>query len=410
MSARRRPDAPPSSTTASPLGALRFQDEIHDAAAGVDGFVDGRGIPTGQAAVRPDRCMVVNVPRECRARQPRLAAALGAAVCLLGAILSTYSLLTYPTTLDALYLALMAAVIVILVGASWCLLRGSPGMRDVVLLVVPVVGVAGVLAMNLKSHDSSAAAQISLTFPTLFTASQMRVGAAVMTAAAAIAAEAIVVLSMKPFEVALTDALHVSASVVITTILLVVNGNRQESMFATLQDQAAELERQATVDSLTGLVARRVLVDAARSALTTGTQDHGSALILIDVDHFKNINDGYGHVVGDEVLIHIAGILSSRSRSDTVVSRLGGDEIALLLPDCHADAALRRAEELRAAVRESPLLLKDGRTIPLSISVGVAHAAGDGWDLEVLYQHADESLYDAKRNGRGRVGRLAVVG
>jgi diguanylate cyclase (GGDEF)-like protein len=157
-------------------------------------------------------------------------------------------------------------------------------------------------------------------------------------------------------------------------------------------------------------VTRRVLDDAARSALAGTDQEQGSALIMIDVDYFKSINDNYGHAVGDEALVHIARVLSRGSRPDTVVSRLGGDEMALLLPGCPAEAAVRRAEELGAAVREAPLRLKNGQSIPLSISVGVAHTVRGGCDMETLYQRADESLYDAKRNGRGRVGRAVLVG
>jgi diguanylate cyclase (GGDEF)-like protein len=88
---------------------------------------------------------------------------------------------------------------------------------------------------------------------------------------------------------------------------------------------------------------------------------------------------------------------------DAVLSRLGGDELAVLLPDCAPDVAARRAGELLTAVRATPLPLADGTLLALSISVGVAHVPGRSHDLETLYHAADSALYEAKRSGRGRV-------
>ena len=130
--------------------------------------------------------------------------------------------------------------------------------------------------------------------------------------------------------------------------------------------------------------------------------------MLIDVDAFKTINDAHGHPVGDAALVHLAGVLREQVRAaDAVLSRLGGDELAVLLPDCTARSAARRAEELLTAVRATPLALADGTLLALSISVGVAHVPERSGDLQTLYHAADAALYDAKRSGRGRV---AVAG
>jgi len=123
----------------------------------------------------------------------------------------------------------------------------------------------------------------------------------------------------------------------------------------------------------------------------------------VDVDQFKSINDAHGHPVGDDALVHLAGVLTTAVRSsDTVISRLGGDELAILLPGCSADVAARRAADLVEAVRRAPLPLPDGRLLPVSVSVGVAHAPEHARELRELYSAADAALYRAKLGGRDR--------
>jgi diguanylate cyclase (GGDEF)-like protein len=169
----------------------------------------------------------------------------------------------------------------------------------------------------------------------------------------------------------------------------------------------AALQRQAGLDSLTGLASRRVLDDALAAALATpwsrDGSDAGTALILLDVDTFKSINDVHGHPVGDDALVHLAGLLRAHVRcGDAVLARLGGDELAVLLRGCTAQGAAARAEQLVEAVRATPLRLPDGTWLALSISVGVAHAPRHANDLRGLYAAADAALYAAKRTGRDR--------
>jgi diguanylate cyclase (GGDEF)-like protein len=165
----------------------------------------------------------------------------------------------------------------------------------------------------------------------------------------------------------------------------------------------AALQHQAQIDSLTGLVNRRVF-DETLEATVRAPVDSGTALVLIDVDSFKTVNDSHGHPVGDDVLVHLAAVLSRQVRdTDALLSRLGGDELAVLLTPCTADAANQRAEELLDAVRSAPLELADGTLLSLSISVGVAHLPRNSDDIRALYSAADAALYEAKRGGRGRV-------
>lgn len=178
----------------------------------------------------------------------------------------------------------------------------------------------------------------------------------------------------------------------------------------------AELERVATVDGLTGLATRRVLDDSMADSLSRFPRT-GTALVLVDLDHFKSVNDRYGHPVGDAALRHVGAVLTAAVRStDAVVGRLGGDELAVLLPGCPVGVAGARAADLVAAVRAAPLVLPDGTELRLTVSVGVAHAPEHARDVRTLYSAADSALYVVKRAGRdgcavaagGRPARLAL--
>jgi diguanylate cyclase (GGDEF)-like protein len=127
-------------------------------------------------------------------------------------------------------------------------------------------------------------------------------------------------------------------------------------------------------------------------------------LILIDIDHFKQINDSFGHPGGDDVLCGVAEILTELSRPTDVVSRLGGDEIALLLPGCEPSAGLERARLILDTVRQRRFRTAAGHQVDVSVSIGLAHAPTHADDLRPLYSAADAALYQAKRAGRNRIG------
>jgi len=261
----------------------------------------------------------------------------------------------------------------------------------------PLLAIAAIVVVDLLTNDSSVSAQIFLVFPTLYGASQLRVPGSVVMTAASIVGELVVVGVQLPAREAIVDAGYVAAALVTASVLLTVSAERQARL-------VAKLEQMAAVDPLTGLVTRRVLDKAATSALSGATSDEGTSLILMDVDNFKTINDEYGHPAGDEVLVTLADLIVSSTRNADVVCRLGGDEIAVLLPACSRDAAQRRAEDLLDDVRSHPFVLT-GVDHPLSVSVslGLAHAPSDALDLRSLYAAADSALYHAKRTGRGRL-------
>lgn len=162
-----------------------------------------------------------------------------------------------------------------------------------------------------------------------------------------------------------------------------------------LETRNADLAELSRTDALTGLPNRRAFDAALRSALGDGTV-RGPSVALIDIDHFKTINDVHGHPVGDRVLADVARVLRESAGALATVSRYGGEEFAVLLPGADGLAAELQGEYLREAVYNLPL------GFPVSVSVGVASRRA-GEDVETLIRRADEALYAAKRGGRNRV-------
>jgi diguanylate cyclase (GGDEF)-like protein len=340
----------------------------------------------------------VSIQAAVRARDPRAAAHNVQLVLVVCAV--AVAGLTVFTEQHASWVTQVASwtVVALLVGAAGCCryLAADRLDRRGFFLAVPLVGIGMILALNLQTQDASTAAQAFLAFPVLWSGVHLRRGALVGVTAAALAAEGVVLLLIQPLEGAVTDLVFFGAVLVLMAVLLGRSTAVQERLVAVLQEQAR-------VDALTGLVNRRVFDGALEEALRAPVPG-GTALVLIDVDAFKTINDSFGHPVGDAVLVHLATVLRGQVREgDAVLSRLGGDELAVLLPGCTAPVAARRAEELLEAVHAAPMTLPDGTLLSLSISVGVAHADAHEHALSGLYSAADAALYRAKRAGRGRV-------
>ena len=301
---------------------------------------------------------------------------------------------------------LLAAVVILpamalTVSAAWTL-RRSESSHQLTWALLPFVAIGLVVALDLLTGDPSVAAQVFLFFPALYAASQLRRNGAIAVTAASAAADLAIVFSLLGPRTAAINGMFVVAAILTTSGLLIESGERREALMRQLSQQAA-------IDPLTGLVTRRVLDNAARSALLGAASGSGTALILLDVDHFKDVNDRHGHLAGDEVLIQLAGLLIQGTRSNDIVSRMGGDEIAMLLPGCSQVAGRRLAEEVCLRVREHAFQLSHGLELSVSVSVGVSHAPTDAQDLRPLYAAADAALYAAKRAGRDRVGVLGDV-
>ena len=164
-----------------------------------------------------------------------------------------------------------------------------------------------------------------------------------------------------------------------------------------------ELARQATTDELTGVRNRRSLLETARQEFSrAGRYGHPMSVLMLDIDYFKRINDGYGHDVGDKVLKAVAEACRCELRDSDVLGRLGGEEFGVLLPNTGVDGAAVVAERLRARVDALVLSGDWGEDIRPKVSVGVACMQG-AERIEVMLKRADEAMYAAKAAGRNRV-------
>jgi diguanylate cyclase (GGDEF)-like protein len=186
-----------------------------------------------------------------------------------------------------------------------------------------------------------------------------------------------------------------------------------------LRSSQQHLESLAATDPLTGLWNRRhferelqrEVALGASSAVGTGpvTAPTSAALLVLDLDNFKYVNDSHGHAVGDIVLQHVAVLLRERLRTSDVVARLGGDEFAVLLRDVPATRVLAIARDLGDAIRASRFVIETGQHVRLSVSIGITTFGSDD-DLtpEELLVNADIAMYDAKETGRDRVSVAAT--
>ena len=168
---------------------------------------------------------------------------------------------------------------------------------------------------------------------------------------------------------------------------------------AAQQEAEARIQRLAHFDSLTGLPNRALLTDRCQVALRTAQRNHQTvALMFLDLDHFKNVNDSLGHRVGDAVLIELAGRLTAVVREQDTVSRLGGDEFILMLPDTDAEGAALVAEKLIQTALV-PFQI-DRHELTVTPSIGIAMFPQDGLELDALSRCADAAMYRAKADGR----------
>jgi len=177
-----------------------------------------------------------------------------------------------------------------------------------------------------------------------------------------------------------------------------------EKASAELQTKQRQLERLTRLDGLTGLYNRNTFVDLAQQELNRAQRNQTStAILLLDLDYFKRVNDTWGHPAGDAVLRHVAALANATVRSTDLVGRLGGEEFIVLLPGTSVDAARRIAEKLRAALESHPVPWEKIQ-ICTTASIGIAGTtAAEKRSFDSLYTDADKALYMAKQRGRNRV-------
>jgi diguanylate cyclase (GGDEF)-like protein/PAS domain S-box-containing protein len=168
-----------------------------------------------------------------------------------------------------------------------------------------------------------------------------------------------------------------------------------------LEEQLADL---ATHDDLTGLYNRRELERLMEEEMQRARRyQRPLSLYMLDVDLFKQVNDTYGHGIGDEILRQLAERIRQGIRTSDIATRYGGEEFIVILPETPRDEGVAAAQRLREAVAAKPFLLPDGRELEIRVSIGVACGYGEALDSQGLIKAADTALYRAKESGRNRV-------
>ncbi len=176
---------------------------------------------------------------------------------------------------------------------------------------------------------------------------------------------------------------------------------RTKSLQDELRARNAELDRVSRIDMLTGIFNRRHLDEHLRRVISSARR-HGRTVgvLLVDIDHFKDVNDRYGHLAGDAVLIEVARRLQAAIRTEDALGRWGGEEFIAVLTDTPADSIGVLAERMRRAIASAPFIVEGGIEITVTVSVG--HTDGTD-DAEILVHRADDALYAAKGGGRNQV-------
>lgn len=169
-----------------------------------------------------------------------------------------------------------------------------------------------------------------------------------------------------------------------------------------LQDLTGQLEYRATHDPLTGVLNRTAIIERSNRHLANGSL----ALIVLDIDHFKRVNDSFGHPVGDTVICGVVDCLKGVAPAVAQIGRVGGEEFTALLPGVSQEVAAQAAEQMRKAIAAHDFALPDRSRVTASFGVSW-QAQGSGFDA--AYGSADEALYQAKRRGRNQVARAALV-
>ena len=164
------------------------------------------------------------------------------------------------------------------------------------------------------------------------------------------------------------------------------------------------LKKQAITDPLTGLYNRRFFLETAERYFSDSNRHNTPlSLMIMDIDYFKNINDTYGHPVGDEILKYISSHISTILRKEDVLARIGGDEFAILLPNTDRNAAKMLAEKIRLSLDELSMKGKWDGNIEPKVCLGIASYNDNDKNCDDMYIRADNALYTAKRQGRNRV-------
>jgi diguanylate cyclase (GGDEF)-like protein len=174
-------------------------------------------------------------------------------------------------------------------------------------------------------------------------------------------------------------------------------------IFMLASDLSEQMREIAVRDQLTGLLNRRGFAEQTERAYATARRtDRPISVIMADIDHFKSINDEFGHAAGDNALCHFAKILKVTRRADDIFARMGGEEFAIVLPGTVLEEAIHISEDLCRLLKEAPMIV-EGRSMPMTASFGVATLSLNDSSMTDAVIRADRALYRSKRAGRSRV-------
>lgn len=201
------------------------------------------------------------------------------------------------------------------------------------------------------------------------------------------------------------------ASLVSLSVMFHAFTQRTMSFYLQMVRSNDRLRHLSEHDPLTGVLNGRAFAQSCEGLVRLAARHRASyAVLFIDLDHFKRVNDHYGHDAGDAVLKAVAGILRCRVRDSDLVGRVGGEEFVVFLPDTDTQGALRLADELRRGIEECRPQVGEGVRLGVTASIGVAVASHDDGGLAALQKRADEAMYKAKAAGRNRVTLFSVAG
>jgi len=296
---------------------------------------------------------------------------------------------------------------------TWRLRRAAPWSHRKMLEAACFASLLAVVTLFIFSKETGIFSQFSLAFailPFMIWAALRFSQRIVTTAIAFVSAFAVdhTINGMGPFalwslnESLLTLLAFISTIVVTGLVLSALRIERARAMHE-LERTLIGLREQAITDPLTGLYNRRYLWEFLRREwVRARRKDESLAVIMIDLDHFKRINDTHGHEAGDFVLVAIAGLLGNQIRSSDIVCRYGGEEFALVLPEASLDNVRLRAEHIREAIRRLDLRYKGVPLGRITASLGVALFPHHADSPDSLIRAADEAMYEAKHVGRDR--------
>ena len=321
---------------------------------------------------------------------------IGGGLILAGSLLvATVTLLSYvrdnelPPP-DSRPISLMLCAPAVLVG-GFLVLRRAPVPGWLVNLA-PSLAAVLICVPTVVDGRPGPLGPVLLTWTVVYSAYMLAIHIAWMTMAVVAASFAVAAFASHGVD---GIDLWISVTSAILVVFLLVIRLRSKS-----DRLSAQLIALARADPLTGLVNRRGFEEALRRARERRLRDNRPvSLMAIDIDRFKNVNDTWGHPAGDAVLRDLAKLLAAHFRSGDVVARVGGEEFAVLVGDCGADEALRRAEDLLERIREDSVNWEHG----ITVSIGVATVPDHVEDLVALHRFADSALYRAKKAGRDRV-------